>query len=824
MVSPALYFFLVLIIHPTTGAEPPAYTPTDLILLICGDSSNLKDGNRTWKGDDGSRYAPPNAAAISTAAAAYSPPDHTVFARVFHSPFTYTFPLLSGQKFLRLYFFLADYYNFDASQSFFNVTANGFTLLANFSAFIYSKNSSQPYVRKEFIINIGDNQKLELTFTPIPNSSAFVNLIEIVSIPDKLYFKGNDVPIKFVDQQFYLNNSIALENIYRLNVGGNTVDIQDDSGMFRSWISDVDFAYHGDPGRTPLASDLPINYTKDTPPYSAPEIVYTTCIVMSYKGKSLDWYLPVDSGFHYLLRLHFCEFFPEVTKQNQRVFTISVNNQTEEIKADVISWTRKDYITWVPDDGRRGRQDLRLSLFPNLEGSPMYSSALLNGLEIFKLSDKNRSLAAANPELKTQTGAALQNRSGRPSVIYAVIGSVMGILTVVAAVGFLVFKRQRRKKNSVPRIATMRSTGSGLPFDFCRYFSFNEIKTATSNFSDNFIIGKGGFGDVYKGLIDNSSTTVAIKRLNPSSKQGAREFFTEIEMLSKLRYVHLVSLIGYCKEYGEMILVYDYMAFGTLRDHLYNTENPPLTCKQRLRICQGAAKGLQYLHAGTNQAIIHRDVKSTNILLNEKWVAKISDFGISKVGPTGGAQTHVSTAVKGSFGYLDPEYYRWQQLTEKSDVYSFGVVLLEVLCARPALNPSLPQEQANLAEWAKSCVKEGTFKQIIDSTLDGQIAQESVNKFVETAMACLKEKGVDRPTMSDVVRNLEFAIQLQEAAEDRKGSTAGADGDADTSPLLATFFRSRETAESMAIELSIASCKKLMAEDVFTEIKNPAGR
>ncbi|KAL8475882.1 hypothetical protein ACS0TY_028513 [Phlomoides rotata] len=786
MLSHALFFFLLIVpMIPPTAADAglTAYNPTDVTLLNCGESSALNDtSNRAWIEDSVPGYR---------ASAFQSRMNTSVFrvpyerARVSNSSFTYTFfPVHTGPKFIRLYFYPCNYSDFNTSQSFFSVTANGVSLLTNFSAFLYSKDSLQPSFMKEFVINI-EHQNLELTFFPDQNSSAFVNGIEIVSIPDKLYFKGNDVPIKFLDQLFYLDSGSAMENIYRLNVGGDGVEIRDDSGMFRAWNSDDDFIYQGDPGWTPHASNLQINYSIDTPSYSAPEIVYTSARVMVNYSKSLDWHLPVDSGFTYLLRLHFCEIFLEVTRVNERVFTISVNNQTEEIQADVIFWTGgtqiptfKDYITRI-EQGKLPRK----------------------------------------------------NKSGRSSVIKAVVGSVMGVLTVVAAFSFLVFKWQRRKKNSVPRSATKRSTGSRLPFDLCRYFSFNEIKTATSNFSDNFIIGKGGFGDVYKGLIDNSSTIVAIKRLNPSSKQGAREFFTEIEMLSKLRYVHLVSLIGYCEEYGEMILVYDYMAFGTLRDHLYNSENPPLTWKQRLRICQGAAKGLQYLHAGTNQAIIHRDVKSTNILLNEKWVAKISDFGLSKVGPTGGAQTHVSTAVKGSFGYLDPEYYRWQQLTEKSDVYSFGVVLLEVLCARPALNPSLPREQANLAEWAKSCVKEGTLKQIIDSTLDGQIAQKSVNKFVETAMACLNEKGVDRPTMSDVVRNLEFAIQLQEAAEDRKGSTAGADGDAESfvalsspSPLLGTFFRSRETAESMTIELSIASCKKLMSEDVFTEIKNPAGR
>ncbi|WMV51462.1 hypothetical protein MTR67_044847 [Solanum verrucosum] len=199
-------------------------------------------------------------------------------------------------------------------------------------------------------------------------------------------------------------------------------------------------------------------------------------------------------------------------------------------------------------------------------------------------------------------------------------------------------------------------------------------------------------------------------------------------MLSKLRHRHLVSLIGYCDESAEMILVYEFMQNGPLRDHLYGKNMPPLSWKQRLDICIGAARGLHYLHTGAY-----------------------------------------------------PEYFRKQQLTDKSDVYSFGVVLLEALCARPAINPSLPREQVNLAEWAMQWKRKGLLDKIIDPTLVGHIDPESMKKFAEATEKCLAEYGVDRPTMGDVLWNLEYALQMQEAS--LQGKTEDIDNKAILAPI-----------------------------------------
>ncbi|CAA3029534.1 Serine threonine kinase [Olea europaea subsp. europaea] len=757
--------FALLLCLLATALSATPYRPTDQILLNCGSESSETDkSTRSWDGDARSsmhhQTSPPR---LSSQNQQNKPP-----LSYFPIPVHLNFPVSAGPKFLRLYFYAATYSELDKNvtfnkiESFFTVAANEFTLLRNFSAYLTST-PYEPSFKREFIINVKYNQSLSITFSPSQKSYAFINGIEIVSMPDDLYFSG--FPIKFGNTQYGLKNTTALEKCYRFNVGGGDVGIKEDTGMLREWNQDDSYISGEDLSYTPHAENLPINYTEHTPAYTAPEIVYTTSRVIANGSKSLEWSFPIDSGFLYLLRLHFCEIQQEVKNQNERVFTISINNQTAENEADVIFWTGgteipyfKDYVTRVSDDGRRGKKNLNLSLFPNTLSQPLYSNALLNGLEIFKLSDSKCSLAGANPDNKPNsspsgpdTSSQKKKKNKDTSVIYPVIGSVTGFLLVLLSVSFLIFHRRRRVKDSglsevksswVPLSITSKSTtktsgsGTSLPSDLCRHFLLEEIKLATGNFNDSFVIGMGGFGKVYKGYIENGATAVAIKRLNPSSNQGVREFETEIQMLSTLRHLHLVSLIGYCDENGEMILVYDYMVHGTLRGHLYNSENSPLQWKNRLQILIGAAKGLHYLHTGAKHMIIHRDVKTTNILLDEKWVAKVSDFGLSKIGPTGGTNTHVSTMVKGSLGYLDPEYYRRRQLTEKSDIYSFGVVLLEVLCARPPIIPNIQTMQVNLAEWAKLCYKKGTLEQIVDPNLEGKIAPECLSKYAEIAIRC----------------------------------------------------------------------------------------
>ncbi|KAL8110977.1 hypothetical protein AgCh_026657 [Apium graveolens] len=304
----------------------------------------------------------------------------------------------------------------------------------------------------------------------------------------------------------------------------------------------------------------------------------------------------------------------------------------------------------------------------------------------------------------------------------------------------------------------------------CYRFSLGQMQRATSNFHDKLVIGKGGFGNVYKGTFKVGPTVVAIKRLHSRSSQGPLEFRTEIEMLSKFRHSHLVSLIGYCNDGYEMILVYEFMPGGTLADHLYkrvregHKSMPTLSWVQRLKACIGAARGLDYLHTGTGtqRRIIHRDVKTTNILLDENLAAKISDFGLSKISPANQATTYVSTRIKGTFGYVDPYYVSTQRLTRKSDVYSFGVVLLEVLCGRPAVDKTLDKEQRGLAEWGQHCFRKGLLGHIIDPKMKDEASPDCLEAFVKVAIQCLQFVPKHRPTMAEVVVALESTLVLQE--------------------------------------------------------------
>ncbi|OIV93982.1 hypothetical protein TanjilG_05685 [Lupinus angustifolius] len=290
-------------------------------------------------------------------------------------------------------------------------------------------------------------------------------------------------------------------------------------------------------------------------------------------------------------------------------------------------------------------------------------------------------------------------------------------------------------------------------------FSYEELRLATKHFRPDLILGEGGFGVVYKGVIDDSvrsgykSIQVAIKELNREGFQGDREWLTEVNYLGQFSHSNLVKLIGYCCEDDHRLLVYEYMANGSLEKHLFRRVGSTLTWSKRMKIALHAAKGLAFLH-GAERPIIYRDFKTSNILLDADFNAKLSDFGLAKDGPMGD-QTHVSTRVMGTYGYAAPEYVMTGHLTARSDVYGFGVVLLEMLIGRRALDKSRPSREHNLVEWARPLLNNKKVVRILDPKMDGQYSSKNAIRVAHLAYQCLSQNPKGRPLMSQVVEFLE---------------------------------------------------------------------
>lgn len=291
-------------------------------------------------------------------------------------------------------------------------------------------------------------------------------------------------------------------------------------------------------------------------------------------------------------------------------------------------------------------------------------------------------------------------------------------------------------------------------------FTFNELKTITKNFRVDYVLGEGGFGTVYKGHIDEDlkpglkAQPVAVKVLDPEGHQGHREWLAEVIFLGKLSHPHLVKLIGYCCEDEHRLLVYEFMARGSLENHLFRKMSLPLPWSTRMKISLGAAKGLAFLH-GAEKPVIYRDFKTSNILLDTDYTAKLSDFGLAKGGPEGD-QTHVSTRVMGTYGYAAPEYVMTGHLTARSDVYSFGVVLLELLTGRRSMDKTRPSREYNLAEWARPLLNDKRkLLRILDPRMEGEYSVKGAQKAANLAYHCLSQNPKARPLMRDVVETLE---------------------------------------------------------------------
>ncbi|XP_047341971.1 proline-rich receptor-like protein kinase PERK9 [Impatiens glandulifera] len=291
------------------------------------------------------------------------------------------------------------------------------------------------------------------------------------------------------------------------------------------------------------------------------------------------------------------------------------------------------------------------------------------------------------------------------------------------------------------------------------WFSYEELARATEGFTQVNLLGEGGFGSVYKGYLPDGRE-IAVKQLKIGGGQGEREFKAEVDIISRIHHRHLVSLVGYCISDERMLLVYEFVPNNTLYFHLHGQGSSVLDWATRMKIAVGAAKGIAYLHEDCHPRVIHRDIKTSNILLDYNFEARVSDFGLAKL--TLDSSTHVTTRVVGTFGYMAPEYASSGRLTDKSDVYSFGVVLLELITGRKPVDTSQPLGDESLVEWARPflghALETQEFDGLVDPKLGNNYVASEMLRMVEAAASCIRHLAVKRPLMGQIVRALDSLV------------------------------------------------------------------
>lgn len=418
----------------------------------------------------------------------------------------------------------------------------------------------------------------------------------------------------------------------------------------------------------------------------------------------------------------------------------------------------------LSEDNLTGQIPEFLANLTNLRELNLENNNLTGTVPAILRNNKNLSVRLSGNPLLCE-GNANQCTKSKPGISKSVIislsvaGGIIIILLSITAATLLGRRLKRGRARVVERNPMKEATnGHELSSPQCRKFSYSEVKEITGAFGRQ--IGRGGFGPVFYGRLQNG-LELAVKVLSESSKQGDKEFSTEVTMLSKVHHKNLVPFVGYCCEGENQILIYQYMSKGNLRGILRgpNALQQLADWKTRLDIALDAAQGLEYLHNGCKPIIIHRDIKATNILLSERMEAKLSDFGLSRFGPSSEA-THVSTDVKGTFGYLDPEYATTHNLTEKSDVYSFGVVIFELISGREPVDTNVSGENSHIVSWGRSMIREANIEGILDKRVVKEVNMNAMWKIAELAMLCTESQPNERPTMNEVVSELKESIRL----------------------------------------------------------------
>ncbi|XP_047340643.1 putative wall-associated receptor kinase-like 16 [Impatiens glandulifera] len=362
--------------------------------------------------------------------------------------------------------------------------------------------------------------------------------------------------------------------------------------------------------------------------------------------------------------------------------------------------------------------------------------------------------------LRNGTGCTPKDRSNGSTLLIIALSVTVGLLVLVVVGSWLYWIQRKRKIIKLRENFFQQNGGSLLQQKLSqdesstrnqttRIFTIEDLKKATNNYSEDRVIGQGGFGTVYKGVLPDDRV-VAIKKSKISDESQTEQFVNEVIILSQINHRNVVKLIGCCLETEVPSLVYEFITNGTLSERIHDDDSalPLLTWEMRLKIAADTAGALAYLHSDASIPIIHRDIKTANILLDDMYTAKVSDFGASKLVPAD--KTEIATLVQGTFGYLDPEYFFSNQLTEKSDVYSFGVVLVELLTGEKALCYDRPDKHKNLAMYFVCAMKEDRLVEILDNKIANRETFEEMNGVAKIAQKCLRMTGDERPIMKEV--------------------------------------------------------------------------
>ncbi|XP_052173611.1 wall-associated receptor kinase-like 20 [Diospyros lotus] len=369
----------------------------------------------------------------------------------------------------------------------------------------------------------------------------------------------------------------------------------------------------------------------------------------------------------------------------------------------------------------------------------------------------NHGLGICSRTKKKKSGLVLKVSIAAASSV--VIAAAMAVVTVRKSGKYF-----NQAKLAKARQDVLKSNGGKAT----RMFSLSELKKATNGFSKDRFLGRGGFGEVYRGELEDGAV-VAVKSAKVGDIKSTHQVLNEVGILSQVNHRNLVKLVGCCVEAEQPLMVYEFVSNGTLHDHLHGAAAFFLDWKTRLRIAAQTAEALAYLHSSAQTPVFHRDVKSTNILLDNEFNAKVADFGLSRLALPG--LSHVSTCAQGTLGYLDPEYYRNYQLDDKSDVYSYGVVMLELLTSQKAIDFSRDQDDVNLVVYVTQRVSTGSILEVVDRRLLGEeppvkMVNSTVKLFIEVALACLREKKRERPAMREVAQELQSIMKMTDDQEE----------------------------------------------------------